>query len=152
MKIKGFEGIDGKLTCRGMEFEIGKTYDTGAADDAIELCSDTVFHYCDSLQKVHGFYSCNNDGHRYCEIEVLGAEVSDGAKCGSNTIKIVREIVGEELDVLKGLINGNSGLFNSGNRNSGYRNSGDGNSGDGNSGDGNSGDRNSGNRNSGYLS
>ena len=80
MKIKGFKDIDGKLTCRGMEFEIGETYDTGAADDAIKLCTSTVFHYCDSLQKVHGFYGCNNDSHRYCEIEALGAEVSDGEK------------------------------------------------------------------------
>lgn len=121
MKIKGF---DKNLCCRGMQFEVGKVYDTGAKDDEIELCSDTVFHYCDSLQKVHIRYNCNSD-NRFCEIEVLGAEVTDDKKSGSNKIKIVREIVGEELDILKGLINGNTGIFNSGDHNSGHHNSGD---------------------------
>ena len=89
-----------------------------------------MFHYCDSLRKVHGHYSANPDSHnRFCEIEVLGREVTDGDKSGSNKIKIVREIFGEELDVLRGLINGNTGVFNSGNFNSGWHNSGSYNSG-----------------------
>lgn len=132
MKIKGF---DKNLCCRGMQFEIGKTYETGAKDNEISLCSNTVFHYCDSIQNVHQHYSCNpNKGNRFCEIEVLGAEVSDEEKCGSNKIRIVREIVGDELKTLLGMINGNAGLFNTGNCNSGYRNSGDRNSGNWNSG------------------
>ena len=145
MKIKGF---DKNLKCREFQFEIGETYDTGAK--VLELCSDTVFHYCNSLQEVHEFYSCNGD-NRFCEIEVLGDEITDGGKCGSNRIKIVREITGEELSILKGLINGNSGLFNSGNCNSGYWNSGYCNSGNCNSGYWNSGYWNSGNWNSGYC-
>ena len=161
MRIKGFNK---NLCCRDMQFEVGNEYKI-EINKPLKLCSNTVFHYCDSLQKVHKFYSCEeNENNRFCEIEVLGEEITDGVKCGSNHIKIVREIVGEELNNLKGLVNGNTGLFNSGyrnsgnsnsgnrnsgNRNSGYSNSGDGNSGDSNSGDGNSGDSNSGNRNSG---
>ena len=138
MKIKGF---DKNLCCRGMQFEIGKTYETGAKDNEISLCSNTVFHYCNSIQNVNQHYSCNpNEGNRFCEIEVLGAEVSDEEKCGSNKIRIVREIVGDELKTLLGMINGNAGLFNTG----------DCNSGDMNSGNMNSGNWNSGNRNSGY--
>ena len=138
MKIKGF---DKNLCCRGMQFEVGKTYDTGAKDDEIKLCSNTVYHYCDNIPQVHGHYSCDPaQENRFCEIEVLGAEVADMGKCGSNKIKIVREIVGDELKTLIGQINGNTGLFNSGNQNSGNRNSGN----------QNSGDWNSGNRNSGY--
>ena len=147
MKIKGF---DKNLCCRGMQFEVGKVYDTGARDDEIRLCSNTVFHYCDSIQKVHEHYSCDLDlKNRFCEIEVLGAEVSDEEKCGSNKIRIVREIVGDELKTLLGLINGNTGLFNTGYWNSGNENSGNGNSGYGNSGYENSGYWNSGNGNSG---
>lgn len=133
MKIKGF---DKNLCCRGMQFEIGKDYDTGAKEEELVLCSDTVFHYCDSLKQVHSFYNCAPDAeNRFCEIHVLGKEITDGQKCGSNKITIVREIVGEELNFLRGMINGNVGIFNSGNWNSGDRNSGNWNSGDWNSGD-----------------
>ena len=146
MYIKGF---DKDLKCRGFQFEVGKTYDTGFTKD-LRLCSNTVFHFCDSLKKVHIYYNCSNEGNRYCEIEVLGELVSNEYKCGSNKIRIVREIVGEELNVLKGHKNGNIGLFNSGNYNSGDFNSGDFNSGEHNSGDNNNGNWNSGDWNSGY--
>ena len=146
MKIKGF---DKDLKCRGFQFEIGKEYIIDVKKEDMRLCTNTVFHYCDSLHNVHKFYNAL-ENNRFCEIEVLGEEITDGEKYGSNHIKIVREIKGRELNILKGLINGNTGLFNSGNRNSGYRNSGDWNSGNWNSGNRNSGDRNSGDRNSGY--
>ena len=147
MKIKGF---DENLCCRGMQFKVGKTYDTGAKDNEIKLCSDTVFHYCNSIERVHSYYSCDPAKHnRFCEIEVLGAEVTDGEKCGSNKIKLVREIVGDELKTLIGQINGNTGLFNSGSYNSGSWNSGSYNSGSWNSGSWNSGSYNSGSCNSG---
>ena len=149
MKIKGF---DKNLCCRGVQFEVGKIYDTGAKDDEIRLCSNTVYHYCDNIEQVHTHYSCNPAyQNRFCEIEVLGAEITDGRKCGSNKIKLVREIVGDELKTLIGQINGNTGLFNSGDCNSGNWNSGNWNSGNWNSGDRNSGDLNSGDRNSGDL-
>ena len=153
MKIKGF---DKDLKCREYQFEVGKTYEIKLPDGyeltKEDLCSDKVFHYCDSLRKVHGYYSVEpNDHNRFCEVEVLGNEITDGEKCGSNKIKIIREIIGEELNILKGLINGNTGLFNSGNRNSGNYNSGNFNSGYGNSGYGNSGYGNSGDYNSGYY-
>ena len=141
MRIKGF---DKNLCCRGMQYEVGKEYSTGAEHiTPKDLCSDKVLHYCDSLRDVNDYYDCDSD-NRYCEIEVLGEEVTDGGKYGSNHIKIIREIVGEELELLKGHTNGNTGLFNSGSRNSGYFNSGNWNSGDLNSGYCNSGDCNSG--------
>jgi len=142
-----------------MQFEIGKEYKIELNGRELELCTDTCFHYCNSLQQVHQYYPVN-ENNRFCEIEVLGEEISDGEKCGSNHIRVAREIIGEELNQLKGLINKNTGLFNSGysnsgdcnsrDFNSGDFNSGSFNSGDFNSGDFNTGDRNSGYRNSGY--
>ena len=146
MYIKGF---DKDLKCRGFQFEVGGVYDTGYKKEELELCSETVFHFCDSLEKVHEYYSCRDGENRYCEIEVLGELICDGNKCVSNKIKILREITGEELDILKGHKNGNTGLFNTGFNNSGDENSGDANSGDANSGHENSGHLNSGNENSG---
>ena len=149
MKIKGF---DKYLQCRGFQFEVGKTYATGAKDKDLKLCTDTVFHYCDSLQSVHQFYSVKKEnGNRFCEIEVLGGEVSDGVKCGSNKIKIIREIVGDELDNLCGRNNGNLGLFNTGYYNTGYYNTGCYNTGDSNTGNHNTGNHNTGNCNTGYY-
>ena len=153
MYIKGF---DKDLKCRGFQFEVGGAYDTGYKKEELELCSETVFHFCDSLEKVHEYYDCSNEENRYCEIEVLGELIYDENKCGSNKIRVVREIIGEELEILKGHKNGNTGLFNSGYRNSGkfnsgYWNSGKFNSGDRNSGNWNSGNWNSGDRNSGYM-
>ena len=147
MYIKGF---DKDLCCRGMQFEVGKEYSTGVADANISLCTNTVFHFCDSLRKVHTHYSViPEEDNRFCEIEVLGALVSDDTKCGSNRIRIVREILGDELNIMRGLTDGNTGVFNSGSRNSGSCNSGSCNSGNWNSGSRNSGNWNSGSRNSG---
>ena len=147
MYIKGF---DKDLRCRGMQFEVGKEYSTGVADADISLCTNTVFHFCDSLQKVHTHYSVMpEEDNRFCEIEVLGALVSDDTKCGSNRIRIVREILGDELNIMRGLTDGNTGIFNSGDCNSGIFNSGDRNSGNWNSGSRNNGNWNSGSRNSG---
>ena len=147
MKIKGF---DKNLRCRGFQFEIGKEYKIDSKK--LELCSDKVFHYCDTLRNVHDFYPVTSN-NRYCEIEVLGEEIHDNnyKKFGSNHIKIVREITGEELDYLKGLHSGNTGLFNTGNRNTGYYNTGDSNTGDSNTGNRNTGNYNTGNYNTGYY-
>ena len=101
MRIKGF---DENLRCRGMQFEVGNEYKIENEGKNLELCSNTVFHYCDSLQKVHEHYSCNDETNRFCEIEVLGEEVTDGQKCGSDHFRIVREITGEELRQLKNLL------------------------------------------------
>ena len=150
MKIKGF---DKNLCCRGMQYGIGEEYGTGAEHiTPSNLCSAKVIHYCDSMQRVDRYYGCEKTiENRYCEIENLGEEVTNGEIFGSNHIRIVREITGDELDTIKGQINGNTGLFNSGYLNSGDRNSGKLNSGDLNSGYWNSGDLNSGNLNSGDL-
>ena len=152
MFIKGF---DENLRCRDYQFEVGKVYDTGADEEKLELCSNTVFHFCRNLEKVHNHYSANpKENNRFCEIEVLGRLVEDEEKCGSNKIKIVREITGQELANLRGFKNGNTGLFNTGNRNTGdwntgYCNTSDCNTGDCNTGDRNTGDCNTGKRNTG---
>ena len=145
-----YKGFDKDLKCRGMQFEVGKTYDTGANDEDVELCSDTAIHFCDSLQNVHEYYSQNpNANNRVCEVEPLGKTVSNNTKMGTNKIKILREITGEELAHMRGLERGNTGVFNTGNRNTGNRNTGNQNTGHWNTGNQNTGNQNTGNQNTG---
>ena len=144
MYIKGF---DKDLCCRDMQFEVGKTYDTGA-NPPLKICSSDVFHFCESINAVHEYYRVDTD-NRFCEVEVLGDIVQEDNKIGSNKIRIVREIIGQELDVLIGRVNGNSGTFNTGNYNTGNYNTGSCNTGSCNTGNYNTGDCNTGDYNTG---
>ena len=159
--MKGFKVFNSDWTCRGFQFEVGKTF----TEDVTPVCCDRGFHFCTKAADCFKYYSFDPD-NKVAEVEALGDidTNNDDSKCSTNKIHIIREITWQEvLDLVNlgkactGLCNSgnrnsgdcNSGDCNSGNRNSGNRNSGNRNSGDCNSGDCNSGNRNSGNRNSG---
>ena len=117
--VKGFKGFNQDLTCRGFQYEIGKTYEYNGE---IELCS-SGFHFCRKLQDVHQFYDLKTS--RICEIEADGKIDNDDIKSVCSRIRIVRELSREEVDAAVNTGKDNTGLFNSGDRNSGDRNSGD---------------------------
>ena len=143
----GYKAFDMELKCRGFQFEVGKTYDTGIADEKLELCSKSVFHFCRELSRIECVSDYKLSRSRVCEVVAEGSVVSsDDGKFGTNKIMILRELTREEIEKYG---NRNSGNLNSGNLNSGNWNSGDCNSGNWNSGNWNSGDCNSGNWNSG---
>ena len=144
--MTGYKAFDENLQCRGFQFEVGKTYETGKQKNELKLCSDTVFHFCRELHKIESVSNYTVSKSRICEVIAEGDIVTDGDKYGTNKLTILREISHEELNEYN---NRNSGDWNSGSRNSGSRNSGDCNSGNCNSGDWNSGSRNSGDWNSG---
>ena len=146
--VKGYKGFNEDLTCRGFQYEIGKTY---KHNGEVELCR-SGFHFCRKLKDVYQFYNLKTS--RICEIEADGKIDDDGIKSVCSRINIVRELSREEIDAAVNTGEENTGVFNSGNRNicdynSGSCNSGNYNSGDYNIGDRNSGNYNSGNRNSG---
>ena len=147
----GYKAFDKNLQCRGFQFEVGKTYETGRAKEDLRLCSNTVFHFCREFHKIENVSDYRISNSRVCEVIANGDVVTDGDKYGTNRLFILREIPREELNEYTSRNSGdmNSGNRNSGNFNSGDMNSGNGNSGNRNSGNGNSGNRNSGNRNSG---
>ena len=154
--MKGFKVFNSDWTCRGFQFEVGKTF----TEDVTPVCCDRGFHFCTKAADCFKYYDFNPD-NKVAEVEALGDidTNNDDSKCSTNKIHIIREITWQEvLDLVNlgkactGLCNSgnwNSGNWNSGNRNSGDWNSGNRNSGDWNSGNRNSGDWNSGNRNSG---
>ena len=147
----GYKAFDKNLQCRGFQFEVGKTYETGRAKEDLRLYSDTVFHFCRELRRIEDVSNYCISKSRVCEVIAEGDIVMDGSKYGTNKLTILREIPREELNEYNSWNSGdwNSGDWNSGDRNSGDRNSGNWNSGDRNSGNRNSGNWNSGDRNSG---
>ena len=141
----GYKAFNKDLTCRGFQFEIGKTF---SMDESPIPCK-RGFHFCKSIAECYEYYE-RSDNTRICKVEALGEVQTDNErKYCTNSIKIIEEIT-EDWERKGNSNSSNSGYGNSGYRNSGDRNSGDWNSGDSNSGYGNSGDRNSGYRNSGY--
>ena len=144
--MKGFKVFNSDWTCRGFQFEVGKTF----TEDVTPVCCDRGFHFCIKAADCFKYYDFNPD-NKVAEVEALGDidTNNDDSKCSTNKIHIIREITWQEVLDLVNLGKACTGLCNSGNRNSGDCNSGDWNSGNRNSGDWNSGNRNSGNRNSG---
>jgi len=161
--MKGYKAFNSDLTCRGFQFEIGKTYEH---EGEIEPCK-SGFHFCKNLADCYKFYNMS-DETRICKVEAVGnIKTDDEVKYCTDKITILSEVKKPRLksnlsDSNSGYCNSgnwnsgdwnsgnwNSGDWNSGNRNSGNRNSGNWNSGNRNSGNRNSGNRNSGNRNSG---
>ena len=144
--MKGFKVFNSDWTCRGFQFEVGKTF----TEDVTPVCCDRGFHFCTKAADCFKYYDFNPD-NKVAEVEALGDidTNNDDSKCSTNKIHIIREITWQEVLDLVNLGKACTGLCNSGDWNSGNRNSGDCNSGNRNSGDWNSGNRNSGNRNSG---
>ena len=144
--MKGFKVFNSDWTCRGFQFEVGKTF----TEDVTPVCCDRGFHFCTKAADCFKYYDFNPD-NKVAEVEALGDidTNNDDSKCSTNKIHIIREITWQEVLDLVNLGKACTGLCNSGNRNSGNRNSGNRNSGNRNSGDCNSGLCNSGNRNSG---
>ena len=141
--MKGYKAFNSDLTCRGFQFEIGKTYEHKGE---INPC-ESGFHFCKNLVDCYKYYAMS-DETRICKVEAVGnIKTDDDVKYCTDKIVILSEIKNPRLK--SNLSDSNSGYCNSGNCNSGNRNSGYCNSGNCNSGDWNSGDWNSGYCNSG---
>ena len=147
--MKGYKVFNEDWTCRGFQYEVGKTYEMNDTP----LCCYQGFHFCERLIDCFNYYQFIYE-NKIAEIEALGEIDSNGMKSCTNKIKIVREISWEEalklINMGKGCIGlMNCGDFNTGDHNSGQWNTGDYNSGISNQGSCNSGGFNNGHRNSG---
>ena len=134
--MKGYKVFNPDWTCRGFQYEVGKTY---THSGKINLCN-SGFHFCTRLVDCFGYYKFNSD-NKVAEVIADGKVIasSDDSKAVTDKITIVRELTWHEVLDMVNTGKSCTGLNNSGNRNSGNRNSGNWNSGDWNSGDCNSG-------------
>ena len=142
--MKGYKVFNPDFTCRGFQYEVGKTYEEDVVPDVCEV----GFHFCQKLADCFGYYDFNPN-NKVAEIEAIGDIDEGDDKCCTNKITIIQEITWQEVLEMVNTGKGDTGKRNSGDWNSGNWNSGNWNSGNCNSGDCNSGNRNSGNRNSG---
>ena len=147
-KMKGYKVFNSNWTCRGYQYEIGKTYEIAESPK----CCKVGFHFCEILADCFNYYSFDPN-NKVAEIEAIGEIHFDdtNSKCCTNKIVILKELKWSEVLDMCNTGKGNSGHHNSGDHNSGYYNSGDHNSGHHNSGHHNSGYYNSGHYNSGYC-
>ena len=139
MSIKGYKVFNPDWTCRGFQYEVGKTF---KHEGNIEMCG-AGFHFCQKISDCFNYYDFNSN-NKVAEVEAIGRTETRGGKSVTDEIAIIKELTWHEVLDLA-----NTGKDCTGNWNSGDRNSGDRNSGDRNSGNWNSGDWNSGNWNSG---
>ena len=98
--MKAYKVFDKDLTCRGFQYEIGKTCEM--RDEPI-ICKKG-FHACTELDDVFGYYKIGKN-IRICEVELLG-DIDDmsqrDSKVATNKIKIIRELKVKDLLELGG--------------------------------------------------
>ena len=144
--MKGYKVFDKDWTCRGFQYEVGKTYEM--KEDPV--CCEIGFHFCGKLIDCFNYYDFDSE-NKVAEIEALGTIDDNGNKkkyC-TNKIKIVRELSWHEVLDLVNTGKDNTGIGNAGDENTGNRNAGDENTGNRNTGNWNTGNRNTGNWNTG---
>ena len=144
--MKGYKVFNSDWTCRGYQYEIGKTYEIAESPK----CCKVGFHFCEKLVDCFNYYSFDPN-NKVAEIEAIGEIHFDdtNSKCCTNKIVILKELKWSEVLDMCNTGKGNSGKCNSGTYNSGYHNSGNYNTGNDNSGNYNTGDYNTGNCNNG---
>ena len=148
-RIKGYKVFNPDWTCRGFQYEVGKTFEYNGI---IEMCGKG-FHFCRNASDCFNYYSFYGK-NKVAEVEALGLVETDGDKSVTNKIRIIREVPWQELLTIVNEGNdctgrGNTGNYNTGDYNTGDRNTGDRNTGGWNTGNRNTGGYNTGNRNTG---
>jgi len=136
--VKGFKVFNPDFTCKGVQFEEGKTFEI---DGPIQICHRGL-HFCTKASHCFSYYTFDPN-NIVCEVEAIG-EVQghdEDSKMCTDKLRILRRLTWQEVLVAANEGANNTGHSNSGNWNSGNRNSGDSNSGYRNSGDSNSGYR-----------
>ena len=85
--MKAYKGFNKDMTCRGFQFEEGKTYET----DEAKMC-ESGFHACEDPLDCFGYYNPAESVYREVEIEDNGERQSNDTKVVGKKITIGAEI------------------------------------------------------------
>ena len=90
--MKAYKGFNADMTCRGFQFEEGKTYEH---EGEVKLC-ESGFHACEDPLDIFGYYAPS--GSEFHEVELEG--VSD--ECKEETNVVAKKItIGTRLGIDK---------------------------------------------------
>lgn len=106
--MKGYKVFNSDWTCRGFQYEVGKTYEMN--DEPI-ICIQG-FHFCIDPKDCFRYYDFWDDV-KIAEIEALGdidREYMD-SKCCTNKIKIIRELSLKDAKIETEIIREKAVLF-----------------------------------------
>lgn len=92
--VKGYKVFNPNWTCRGFQYEVGKTFE----EDVKPKCCHRGFHFCTKASDCFNYYDFNAE-NKVAEVLALGdVDTQSGdTKCCTNKIQIVREISWQEL-------------------------------------------------------
>ena len=90
MSIKAYKGFNKDMTCRGFQFEEGKTYEEPEA----KLC-ESGFHACEYPLDCFGYYEPADSEYHEVELEDVSNERKDDTKICAQKIKI-----GAKIDII----------------------------------------------------
>ncbi len=125
--MKAYKGFNKDMTCRGFQFEEGKTY----TEDKAVLC-ESGFHACENPLDCFRYYAPDESVYREVELEDVSRERGDDTKVVGKTIKIgakldVTDMVAAAIEYVNKRVDGNKKQTNTGNcsaaTNTGYRSS-----------------------------
>ena len=88
-KVISYKGMDSKMQCRGMQYEVGKEF---SVDGDIECCGKGL-HACERPLDVFGYYAPGT-GARYFRVEQSGEMARDDndSKVASSKMRVDAEI------------------------------------------------------------
>lgn len=143
----GYKAFNSDWTCRGFQYEVGKSYELGE-NETLKIC-ECGFHFCKNPIDVFGYYYYS-ENTKVAKVEAYGEILQVGTKFVTDKIRIVEEIDRETIAGMINLVSSrNVGVVNTGENNTGNYNSGSSNTGSCNSGRSNTGSYNSGSSNAG---
>lgn len=126
----GYKAMNPDMTCRGFQYEVGKTYVT---DGPPVLCGNG-FHFCERVADVWEYYNKNYSD--VYEVEALGTVVTDGMKSCTDRMRVIRRMPHQGQLKWAACGHGNGNGYSSGNGSGNGHGFGYGNSSGGGYGDG----------------